>query len=94
MKQLPRDLPIYQLILNRTAVEEIYYTLVDFYNSEYLYKYENEDGTFDIYDEYGFDTYFIISLVIKRAKYNHWLEKMMEICYSYSDRNTFTPLKI
>ena len=89
MQQLPKDLPIYHSILNRPEVEEIHYTLVDFENSEFLYKYDNEDGTFDICDEDGYDTYFIISLVMNSFKRKYWIENVMEICYAYSDRNTF-----
>lgn len=89
IKRLPKDLPIYKYILKRPKVEEEYYSWHDWRDSEYLYKYDNEDGTFDICDEEGNTKYFKISLVINCFKRKYWCENTMEISYSYSDRNTY-----
>jgi hypothetical protein len=89
IKRLPKDLPIYKYILNRPRIEEEYYSWDDWRYNTILYKYDNEDGSYVICDEYGYTTYFMISLVIGTIKRKSWLENTMEISYSSSDRNTF-----
>jgi hypothetical protein len=89
IKQLPKDLPIYELILNRQKVKEIYYSYEDWYNNENIYYIEDENGIFYYFDQYGNETYFMISIIIEYIKRKNWIENTLEIKYSYHDRNIF-----
>jgi hypothetical protein len=93
IKQLPKNLPIYKDILNRPEVKIEYYCWDDWYNSKYVYKYEDDDeDDIDYYigDEDGNKTYFIISIIIEFIKRKNWIEKTLEIKYAHNDRNTFS----
>ena len=91
MRQLPNNLPIYRSIIDRPDVEEVCYGWEDFYyGNEYIFKYEREDGTFYYGDNDGNESYFMISLPMKSFKERkYWLENIIEISYSYSDRNIY-----
>jgi hypothetical protein len=98
IKQLPKDLPIYQCILNRPQVEEKSY--YRYRPDELVYDYNKDDGTYYDYnedDEYDEDDedednvkkYFLLSLEIKYFKRKCWLANTLVISYSYNDRNVF-----
>jgi len=89
IKQLPKDLPIYELILNRPDVEEIYYSYNDWNNNENIYEIEDENGLIYYCDQYGNETYFIISIIMKYIKRKNLIENTLEIKYSFYDRNIF-----
>lgn len=89
IKKLPKDLPVYNLILNRPEVEEKYYNNYDYHTYRFINRNVNEDGSCYYCDEDGCDSYFLISIVTKFSKRKSWVEHTMEIKYSYYNRNSY-----
>ena len=82
IKQLPKDLPIYNYIKQRPIVEEKYFTEDD---PEHC-KWYNNDGSFELCDEYGNRTYFEIKFLLKTIKRKSYIDKVMELRYCRFDR--------
>lgn len=89
IRQLPKDLPIYNYILNRQQVIEKCYDVYDFMRSKNVFPYENERGYVYYGDVNGFDKYYLISLVVNGFRRKYWTETTIDILYSYSDRNIY-----
>ena len=87
IRQIPKDLPIYNLIRNRPQVEELYFSQHD--DRVVGAYYDNINDVYYDHDEDGYETYFKISLIMKYVKRKGWLEKTLEIDYSYGDRNKY-----
>jgi len=82
IRQLPRDLPIYQYLKERPEVKERYFNFDD---PEHCVEYY-DDGSWDLCDEYGNKTYFAIEFVLKYVKRKYYYQKVMEIRYCGFDR--------
>jgi hypothetical protein len=82
IRQLPKDLSIYRYIKKRPIIKEKYFTEDD---PEH-YIWYNDDGSFNICDQYGNNTYFEISFVLKTIKRKSHIDKVMELRYCCFDR--------
>jgi hypothetical protein len=89
IKQLTIDSSIQKLITRRPKVEEVYYTYYDWQDNKSLSLYTDDDDGIYIYDEYGYEKYFMVSIVTKYIKRKSFLENTLEISYNYNDRNFF-----
>jgi len=91
MKQLPRDLPIYDMLMNRPIVEKRYYSDDEevFEGNTFQHEYIDENGE-DYYfgDEDGCEFYFIVSINKREYKKSRgYFVETVDIMYSASDRN-------
>jgi len=81
-------MPIHELILERPHVEKVYFNLND--NPVYVTEHYDEDNNCYYYlDEYGYDSYFKVSLVTNRqyCGKNDIKESRLELSYCCGDRS-------
>jgi hypothetical protein len=96
IRQLPKDLPIYDLIKIRPREEWLYFTQDD--HPVHITEHYDEDNDQYYYtDDDGYDSFFKISIVTNSyCQYSNnprhddeWYEERLEYSYSYGDRSLY-----